>query len=207
VRVPHQQHPAQDRSAQRAVTGLDPLVARCCNGSTSARRSVKASQHGVGGQDEGELHVQFRTHRAGAHRTYLSGKARIAGAALVAALAIGGGAVTVTTAIAQPADQEKLGVLGEVRACGSNYVPTSMEYSGTQGDRGNSSRPLNNGGVQILRSPKPVRYAFQLNHVGRRGEWVDVTIRCTGAPGRASTHHVRFFAPGPGKNGVISKDL
>ena len=122
---------------------------------------------------------------------------------------MGGGTVAVEEAVAQPTTQQRLGILGELKACGS-WVPTSMDYSGDQGDWGNSSRPLNgNNWVQLLTGPgpNPDRYAFQLTHVGKRGEWVGVTIHCTGNSGRKSTHYARFFLPGPGNNGVVFKDL
>ena len=61
-------------------------------------------------------------------------------------------------------------------------VPTSMDYAGDQGDWGNSNRPTNgNNWVQLLTGPgpNPDRYAFQLTHVGTRGEW-------SGSPSTAS---------------------
>ena len=153
--------------------------------------------------------MQLRKRRVGAHRTYLSGRARIAGAALVAALAVGGGAVAVEAADAQPATQQRLGILGTMTLC-VRGVPTSMDYAGDQGDWGNSNRPLNGSNwVQLLTGPgpNPDHYAFQLTHVGTRGEWIGFTVHCTSNSGFKWTQSRRFFLRGPGNNAVLFKDF
>src|ERR1700712_553601 len=108
----------------------------------------------------------------GAHRTTLSGRARVAGAAVVAALVLGGGSAAITSASAAPRVDQRLGILGQVTACGPGQIPMGVDYKGNTGDQGRANMYYGNYN----------RYDAQLRHVSWGGEAIVFTIHCSGRP-------------------------